>query len=65
MADLARDPDRRQAGGWHGEGAGEGEGLHVREVMLVDGVADPPLALVVRLYADFWITTVEDWEKED
>lgn len=55
--------DRMQAGGWHAEGAGDGEGLHVREAMLViDPFTGNRVGLVVRLFADWWVTTVEEWE---
>lgn len=62
MALHSTDPDRQQAGGWRAEGAGEGEGLHVREAMLIHGVAYPPLALVVKCFDDWWVTTVEEWK---
>lgn len=64
MAYFTSDPDRKQAGGWRAEGAGEGDGLHIREAMRIAGLAKHPLALVVRCYADFWITTIEPWEDD-
>ena len=65
-ADKAKypaDPDRRRAGGWRGEGAQNKRGWHIREELLIKGAAEPPVCLVIRCYADFWITTVENWEK--
>lgn len=57
-----RDPNWRQASGWYAEGAGHGRDLHVREEMVIPGVIEPPVALVIKLYADRWVTTVEPWK---
>ena len=62
MARAKGDPDRTQASGWYAEGAGHGPTLHVREELLIAGAANPPICLVVRMFADYWITTVEDWK---
>ena len=62
MARDTTDPDRTQASGWYAEGDGRGTTLHVREELLLHGLADPPIALVIRCYADFWTTTIEDWK---
>lgn len=65
MARETTDPDRVQAGGWRSRPGGEGTSLHRRETMLIVGHAGARFALVVRLYADFWITTIEDWRPDD
>ena len=57
------DPDRVQAGGWYAEGGGAGPTLHVREELLMKGMADPPICLVIRCFADQWFTTIEDWRR--
>jgi len=62
MAQKSRDPERSQAPGYYSEGDGIGDTLHVREELLIDGLAKPPKALVVRLYHDRWVTTAEDWK---
>ena len=62
MASEKADPDRTQAGGWYAEGGGSGPTLHVREELLLHGMADPPIALVIRCYADFWTTEIDDWK---
>ena len=62
MARAKGDPDRTQASGWYAEGAGHGPTLHVREELLIAGAAEPPIALVIRCYADFWTTAIEDWK---
>lgn len=65
---MARDPDwtprldRRQAGGYRGEEAGAGEGLHEREELrVIDPFTQTVVAFVVRRYTEFWITTIEPW----
>lgn len=49
-------------GGWKTEPGGEGEGTHRRESLLFVGAAGVRLALVVKCFADWWVTTVEPWE---
>lgn len=62
------DPDRTQTdgwrkGGWKAEGAGHGEGLHVRETLLiVHELTGLKQALVIRCFSDWWVASIEPWE---
>ena len=60
---MARDKANwKQAGGYWATTGGEGDTLHTREEFVIKGLANPEVALVIRLYADRWVTTVERWK---
>ena len=44
-------------------GAGEGTQIHRREEMVIRGLVKPELCLVIRVYADRIVTTVEPWKE--
>ena len=52
----------KQAGGYWTEGAGEGTEIHRREELLIAGLVKPELCLVLKVFADRIVTTVENWK---
>ena len=57
-----RDHNPPQAGGYYSEGDGIGDTIHVREELLIAGLSNPPMALVLRVYADRIVSSVETWK---
>lgn len=55
--------DTRYLPGYWKEGGGDaGERLHIREEFRIPGVLKPEQALVLKVFHDRIVTTVEEWK---